>query len=264
MSTLRHEAINESGTYTDSKLVKQEIAKEGVLPFSLFFANSTTTPWARFRQRFWPSEKKKKKQPRYQPEQSPAAALFLHWMFSMVMIASTSSTTPDVAYTVLVWLYTYTVDVLIGFFVASGLLYLRYFGERKEWTANSGFKPWGGPTAAIIYTAVCAYLLAAAFVPPTSGSPFAKSTTGIEWYTVPTVGLGSLVLVFVYYLIFKHVYPPLLRGKKVLVVEREAVIVHEHGEYVQALEIVDASWEARPGPGSNDDAEMLSVSMMAK
>ena len=180
------------------------------------------------------------------------------------MIASTSSIAPDVAYTVLVSLYSYTIVILIGLFVAGGLLYLRYFSERGEWTANSGFKPWGGPTAAIIYATVCTYLLAAAFIPPISGSPFAKSVSGIEWYIVPTVGLGSLVLGYVYYLIFKYVYPPLLRNNKVLVVDREAIIVHEHGEYVQALEIVDASWEARSGPGSNDDVEMRRVSVMAR
>ena len=244
--------------------VKQEIAKEGVLPFSLFFASSTTTPWNRLMQRIWPS-----KDPSYQPEQSPAPALLLHWMWSMVLVASTSPLIPTVAYAVLVPLYSYTIVLLVAFFVASGLLYLRYFSdERHTWTKHAGFRPWGGPTAAIIYAAVSAFLLIASFIPPKSGSPFALESTGVEWYVVPTVGWGMLLLGLVYYLIFKHVYPRYFKGGKVLVVDREAVIVYEDGEYSQALEIVDFSWEARSGPGSNWDGRneggMQTVNVVAK
>ena len=247
-----------------SNPVKQEIAKEGVLPFSRFFASSTTTPWSRLMQRIWPS-----KDPSYQPEQSPAAALFLHWMWSMVLIASTSPLVPKVAYAVLVPLYSYTVVILVAFFVASGLLHLRYFSdERHTWTNRAGFKPWGGPTAAIIYTAVSAFLLVASFIPPRSSSPFAKAKTGVDWFVVPTVGWGMLLLGLVYYLVFKHVYPRYFKDGKVLVVDREAVIVYEDGEYVQALEIVDFSWEARSGPGSNWDGrnemEVQTVNVVAK
>ena len=186
----------------------------------------------------------------------------------MVLIASTSRLIPNTAYTVLVPLYSYTVVVLLAFFVSSGLLYLRFFSdERETWVLNSGFKPWGGPAAAIIYTAVSAFLLAATFIPPTSGSPFAKASSGVEWYVVPTVGWGLLLLGLLYYLIFKHVYPRYFKDGKILVVDREAVIVHEDGEYVQALEIVDASWEARSGPGSNwneRNGEIRMVSVVAK
>lgn len=174
----------------------------------------------------------------------------------MVMIAATSSTIPDTAYVVLVSLYAYAVVVLIGLFVSGGLLYLRFFSpERHVWAAKSGFKPWGGPTAAVIYTLVCAFLLCAGFIPPRSDSPFAKANTGVAWWIVPTAGLGSGVLGWVYYAGFRYVYPPLLRDGKVLVVDREALIVREHGEYVQALEHVDASWERRSGPGSNEGSE---------
>lgn len=235
-------------TFTASR-VKQEIAKEGVLPFSLFFASSTTTPYAWLKQKFWPSNLPESQRPL--PEQSPAAALFLHWMFSMIMIAATSSRIPDVAYTLLVSLYSYTVVVLVSFLVASGLLYLRY-SEGKEWTANAGFRPWGGPTAAIIYSLVCAFLLVAAFIPPSAGSPFSNSNTRIECYIVPTVGLSTLLVGYVYYLCFQYLVPRI--KKKVLIVEREAVLVKEKGEWVQAVELVEASWVARPGPGNRSAA----------
>lgn len=166
----------------------------------------------------------------------------------MLMIGATSSKLPDVAYGLLVSLYSYTVVVLIGFFVASGLLYLRYFSEGNEWTAGSGFKPWGGPTAAIIYSITCAFLLVAAFLPPSAGSYFAKSSTGIEWYIVPTVGLSASLLGYAYYLLFEYLIPSVT--KKVLVVDRDPTIVCVDGEWVQAFETVEACWEARSGPGN--------------
>ncbi|KAI4196732.1 MAG: hypothetical protein LQ350_006378 [Teloschistes chrysophthalmus] len=241
-------------TFTASR-VKQEIAKEGVIPFSLFFASSNTTPWARLRRRFWPSQSKE------QDEESPSAALFLHWIFSMVMIGATSPTAPATAYTILISLYSYSVVTLLGFFVSGGLLYLRLFSrERHEWKSKSGFKPWGGATAAMIYTATCLFLVAARFIPPSSRSPFAFGNTGVQWYIIPTVGLASFVLGIMYYLGFEYIYPPLFKDGKVLIVDREAVIVREHGEYVQALEVVDASWERKSGPGSND-TEMQKVTV---
>ncbi|CAF9934066.1 MAG: hypothetical protein ALECFALPRED_005836 [Alectoria fallacina] len=220
--------------------VKQEIAKEGVLPFSLFFASSSTTPYAYLKERLFPS--KLPECQRTPPEQSPAAALFLHWIFCMLMIGASSSTAPDIAYTALVSIYSYVVVVLVRFFVATGLLYLR-FSEGKSWLSSRGFKPWGGPTAALIYSSVFGFLLIAFFIPPAAGSPFTKQSRGIDWYIVPCIGLGFLVLGYIYYLCFAYLIPRI--RKEILVVERQAVIVKEKGEWVQALEVVEAIWVAR-------------------
>ncbi|MCJ1462469.1 hypothetical protein MMC07_001071 [Pseudocyphellaria aurata] len=234
-------------TFTASR-VKQEIAKEGILPFSLFFATSTTTPFAWIKQRFWPSS--------HQPgtekpvaEQSPGAALLLHWTFSVLLIAFTSANSPSVAYTVLVALYSYTLVIIVGFLVAGGLLYLR-FSKREEWKANAGFSPWGGPTAAIIYCLICAFAIVGAFLPPSAGSPFAYETTHVQWYIVPTVGLGTLVLGYLYYLGFAVVLPRLKH--KTLEVDRDPVIVRQFGrpdgEWVQVMELVEFWWAARGQP----------------
>ena len=223
--------------------MKQEIAKEGVLPFSLFFARSTTTPIGRLINYLWPNHL-----PDARLEESPAPALFLHWIFCMVMIAATSSTVPHESYGVLVSLYSYAVVVLVGFFVASGLLYLRCFSEGEEWTTGSGFKPWGGPTAAIIYCVTCAFLLVAAFLPPSAGSYFAKSHTGVDWYIVPTVALGTLLLGYAYYSIFEYLIPRF--WNKVLMIERDPTIICVDGEWIQACETVEAWWRAREVPRS--------------
>ncbi|KAL9123886.1 MAG: hypothetical protein Q9217_006728 [Psora testacea] len=220
--------------------IKQEIAKEGILPFSLFFARSTVTPYAWLKKRFRFSRVDEPL------EQSPAAALFLHWIFSIIMVAATASTPPSVAYRVLVSLYAYTLVVLVGFFVATGVLVLR-LRKRKDWTNNLGFSPWGGPTAAIIYSSICAFLLITLFLTPSTSSPFAFSATGVQHYVVPTVGLGTLLLGYSYYIIFSKLIP--WWRKKVLIVEREPIIVRQggrqDGEWVQIMEVVEFWWAAR-------------------
>ena len=65
----------------------------------------------------------------------------------------------------------------------------------------------------------------------------------MEWWIVSTVGLRFLMLGYVYYLCFAYAIPWI--RKEELVVEREPVIVKEHGERVQALEVVEAVWVAR-------------------
>lgn len=227
-------------------IVKQEIAKEGVIPGWRFFSRNVTTPWAHLRQRFWPGEG-------YEPEQSPAPALLLHWIFSVILIGATSRQSADVAYQILVSLYSYTIVVLVGFFTASGLLYVYFFGEDGHWAERSGFS-WGGPFPAAFYASVCAFFIFAPFVPPSKDSPY--YLTEVKSFSIPTVGLGFMVLGYVYYLGLMYVVPRLFKKNKVLKADREAIIVREHGEYVLYLEIVDASWETRPGPANESDVEM--------
>ncbi|KAL8654156.1 MAG: hypothetical protein Q9226_003544 [Calogaya cf. arnoldii] len=225
-------------TFTASR-VKQEIAKEGILPFSLFFARSTTTPYAWFKRRFWPSRSRIL-------EQSPATALLLHWFFAVILVAATSSTTTNIAYLVLVLLYCYTLVVIVGFFVAAGVLYLR-FTKRREWTDNLGFKPWGGPTAAIIYSSTCLFMVVGVFITPGETSPFSYAKTGVRHYIVPAVGLGMLLVGYIYYVVFAKLIPRW--RKEVLIVEREPIIVRQggeqNGEWVQILEVVEFWWAAR-------------------
>ena len=179
----------------------------------------------------------------------------------MILIGATSARAADVAYQILVSLYAYTIVIMIGFFTASGLLIARFFREEGEWVQRSGFKPWGGPTAAILYSAICAFLLAASFVPPKEGSPF---LTEVKWYVIPTVGLSFLVLGYVYYLGLIYVVPLLFKKGKMLYADRKAVIVREHGEYVQYLEVVDTAWEAGADSTDNRDTEMQRMTVLSK
>ena len=168
----------------------------------------------------------------------------------MVLIAFASLRPPAIAYRILVTLFSYTIVLIVGFFVSSGLLYVRCVRERSEWLATAGFRPWLGPTAAILYTLISAFLLIAPFVPPKPGSPFLSA---IPWYIVPTVGLSALIVGFVYYLSLIYVVPPLFKDDKVLISDREAVIVTENEEYVMYMEIVDSRWVTRWDSDSDFD-----------
>ena len=243
--------------------MKQEIAKEGILPFSRFFAGNTTTLFAKIWSKLYPQ----KAQQQEELEKSPTAALLLHWTFSVLLIAFTSGETAAVAYRILVDLYTYVIMLLVSFFVATGLLYLRFHDARGWREMSVDFKPWGGPTAALFVrwgnlpfslyslignSIVTGFLLVTAFIPPADDSPFSNSTQGYEWYIVPTVGLGGLILGGVYFVVFRYVVPQ-VKGKQ-LIVERVPIIVSDdHGGFVQKHEIVEFSWGV---PEASSDYEM--------
>jgi hypothetical protein len=145
-------------TYTASR-VKQEIAKEGILPGALFFATGKTTPVSWITSRILRRNHSKplleggSSEPEDPLEQSPMAALALHWCSSLLLIAVTSPLSTDKAYSFLTQLYSYVIVVFVSFWVTTGLLYCKLFQKdkknRKTWV--SGFRPFGGSTAAMIY-----------------------------------------------------------------------------------------------------------------
>jgi len=140
-------------TFTASR-VKQELAKEGILPWSLFFATGRTTPisWLRSRLRGGYKqallESQNSGDAASNPlEQSPMAALGLQWLSSLFLLAVTAKLSINAQYSFLISLYSYTMVVLVAFCTTTGLLYCKYI--RRDWVGE--FKPWGGPIAATIY-----------------------------------------------------------------------------------------------------------------
>jgi amino acid transporter len=218
-------------TFTAAR-VKQEIAKEGILPFSLFFATSHTTPLARLRASQDAEE---------HLEQTPMAALALHWLSSIFLICVTSMLSPETAYSFLVSLYSYTMVVLNGFFVAGGLLLLK-FTISRDWATYSNFTPWLNPTHAIIYFVTCGFLLFAAFAKPSDGSPFSYAISHIEWYLVPTIGLSAVTWGLIW---FSGLHLVMYQKMERLVVTRLALVVPDKevpGQFIQKAEIVRREW----------------------
>lgn len=225
-------------TFTAAR-VKQEIAKEGILPFSLFFATSHTTPvaWlsARFSSKKWPQHL----------EQTPMAALGLHWFSSVFLIAVTSVTTPEKAYTVLVNLYSYVIVAGLGLVVSGGLLML-YIDRSRQWRAYRNFKVLFAPLHAIIYFTVCIFVLYASFAKPPANSPFsAIVNSGIQWFIVPAIGQSTWLWGVIWFAAL-HLF--MRYRRKELVVTRLPYIEEDpddHGQWIQRAEIVTHELHAR-------------------
>jgi amino acid transporter len=135
-------------TFTAAR-VKQEIAKEGILPKSLWLATSKTTPTAKLLNRITKNKKKEIEVSTGEEhlEQSPMAALALHWVSSVFLIAITSGLKVGDSYNFLISLYAYVIISTMGFCTSLGLLYVKYI--RKNFLSRK--PPLGGPTAAIVY-----------------------------------------------------------------------------------------------------------------
>jgi amino acid transporter len=213
-------------TYTAAR-VKQEIAKEGILPFSKFFARNISLLGLG----------RKSKGDSAPSEATPVGALILHWFFSMLLILGSFDQTPDETYKLFVNLYSFTIDAFFGFCVGFGLLLWRLNEGRTHWSSKSKVSSLTSISAAAIFAIANFYPLVATWVPPDS----AAWKDSIPWWVTGTVGfsliaLGGLYWVVLYYLI------PYMRGKR-LEVDKKPVFHNEHGYWVMWHEIVSFSWE---------------------
>lgn len=213
-------------TFTASR-VKQEIAKEGILPFSLIFATSKTTALGR-----WQNRHKTIPQDEYL-DQSPMAALCLHWFSSVLLIAVTSKLTPTAAYSALVSLYSFVLVLLVGVFTSAGLIYL-HLRPSLKWLPS--FSLPGGWVHAAAYCATCLFGLIACFPKPRS-----QSTTEIAWYLIPAIALSAPLWGVLWYLGLRAYMA--FKGET-LVVKRKPVTAQEEGsdEIGWTTEIITHEW----------------------
>jgi amino acid transporter len=227
-------------TFTAAR-VKQEIAKEGILPFSLFFATGKITPWARFRNR---SQTPAVDELDFENhlEETPMAALVLHWFSSIFLILVTAMLKPSVAYSFLVTLYSYVNVAVLGLLTGGGLLYLKidYWtrGEKgRDWGNKTQWKPWLDPLPTIIYAFSMAFLLVASFVRPATNSAFSDKVTEYMWFLVPAIGISSLLwgVVWWFGLELKQWH-----GRYRIGVMRTPFLERDSdGNYVQKVELVE-------------------------
>ncbi|KFY67516.1 hypothetical protein V496_01536 [Pseudogymnoascus sp. VKM F-4515 (FW-2607)] len=244
-------------TFTAAR-VKQEIAKEAILPYSLIIASGMTTPlaWLRSRKRARTAQNTASSLPRLPGgieveshlEQSPVAALALHWITSIILILVTSMLKPAVAYSFLVSLFSYVDVAVVGFLVSGGLLYLKIDswirGDRgRNWAGKVKFTPpWIDPVHAIVYFLAMGFFLIAPFVPPPSTSPFTKTVMGYWWFLVPSIGICSLSWGVMWWLGLEAIQR---HQKKALDVMRRPFVVRDKdGNYTQLLEFVQHEWRA--------------------
>lgn len=163
-------------TFAHSRVI-QEFAKEGLMPFS----------------RFWASNK---------PCNAPAAALWLHGVVSIIVLIAPP---PGPAYNFLVDLYTYPGAIIDGL-VAAGLIYL-YFNKAEQWT--SPFRTW--LPVIVVYFLSNVFLAVTPFIPPNGSA----SAAGYPYYVFPVVGLGVLGLGAAWWAWFMKLWPR-LAGHKIV------------------------------------------------
>ena len=228
-------------TFTAAR-VKMEIAKEGILPFSLTFATGRRTLIAWLRSKF---TRTKVDQTIIDPlEQSPIAALCLHWCSSMLLLAVTAGLKVDTAYTFLIALYSYTMIVFISFWVATALIYMKL--SRRVFV--SGFNI-AGPLPAIIYWFVTLFVLVTAFIKPTK-----NIKPSYPYFLVPVIGLSTILWGTAWWVGLKLIER--WRGQT-LRVERKPHVVQdeEEGEYVMKYETIRHVWRISVAVEDSDDPD---------
>ncbi|SCV01666.1 LAMI_0G12948g1_1 [Lachancea mirantina] len=151
----------------------QQLGREGVLPFSDFFASS-------------------------KPFNSPAVGLFQHFVVCLVTIIAPP---PGDAYNFILNLISYPMNI-INLFVSCGLLWI-------YWQRRQGKLTWNPPIkAGVVVTSLFAlanlYLVVAPYVPPTGGQSVYHS---LPYWIHCVVSWGIFALGGVYYLVWAQLLP---------------------------------------------------------
>ncbi|KAM0156130.1 hypothetical protein ACHAPG_005478 [Botrytis cinerea] len=236
-------------TFTAAR-VKQEIAKEGILPFSLVFAkNVNIIEWVtkklkRSKQVEEPVEHPPQERVTTTPERAgfepiPLPALVLHCGFSTILIlASIRIPESRDAYPLLVEIYTYPIDAMVAICLSFGMIWMRS-RETDEWNTYSTVNRWFSLITAIVVFVANAFPVAALWIPESA----------------PGTG-------FIYYMVFRFAVP-LFLGGAILEVKRDPVIgIDNEGHFVQHGEMVYQKWsvpedEDIPYPnGHGDEVEL--------
>ncbi|GAB1317681.1 hypothetical protein MFIFM68171_07891 [Madurella fahalii] len=193
-------------TYTASR-VKQEIAKEGILPYSLLLAKSKDTLFARF----FPSSTTSTTQGgRKNAEQAPFAATILHLSIEIFLVLVVGLTlSPNKAYNFLTYIYTYIIVGILGFLTVVGLLGMKIDsllrpramtrgeegggngngkekGNKKKgrgWDQKREWAPVLDPLPCVVAVVGLAVMLFGAFL-----SPSKQEANEVVWWVNPLVG----------------------------------------------------------------------------
>lgn len=149
--------------------VKQEFAKEGILPFSRFWASD------------WPFS-------------APTGAIFLHWLFTIALILG-SATKATYTFVTALFIYTQTwVKVSLG----CGLLYLTYSPKENWKDQRTSFR--SSPLLTVFWIVSLLYVIGAPFIPN-------DMLDSIPWYVVPVLGTSMFAIGAAYWGIWAKVLP---------------------------------------------------------
>jgi len=219
-------------TFTAAR-VKQELAKEGILPFTKFFAsNKLLVPRLSSSDRSAPSASETS-------EATPVGALLLHWTFTLLLIIVTIPGSTSASYRIFVNLYSFVVDALFGCAIGLGIIVLR-LNKRVGWSRKSSSNSYVSFATALVFTLANFFPLVAVWIKPDGTS---QISLPVKWWATGTIGMGLLVLALVYWLVLNYVVPSIL-GRE-LEVEREPQFKRDHGYWVIWHEVTSVNWRTR-------------------
>ncbi|KIW62550.1 hypothetical protein, variant 1 [Phialophora macrospora] len=261
-------------TYTAAR-VKQEIAKEGLLPWPKFFGQNKDLSFGRllrWAQRtriinrpFGSILRLRWLAPELHSERTPVGALVLHLLTCAILLFATYGETPQNAYLLLTGIAAYVVNACFGSLLAAGILYLR-FSKARDWRHKAtNIHPWLSVAAATIYLVGNLFPVITSWVKPdkslslssgaidSSGilSADDRETSGnpLSWFLVPTVGWAVLGFAALWWLGAAFVVRRIERHTHTeFTIEREFDFDEDppgSGAYVQVHETVYLSWKAR-------------------
>ncbi|OCK76766.1 hypothetical protein K432DRAFT_305642 [Lepidopterella palustris CBS 459.81] len=236
-------------TFTAAR-VKQEIAKEGILPYSLVFAQGYDLSLGRL---FGQKSHKGNVNSLYS-ENTPAATLALHWTFMNIMVLipvlaiQPHPYAPTPAYTFLVGVVVYVTNVIKFTFIALGLLCLR-LSPKVRWAEKSEFKhPVVSIIAALILLVSCVFPLICIWIPDPAFTKLSLTSDLVSWFSIQTAGLGIVGFAFLYWVLFRcYVSVRSAREGKTLHVKREPKFKVDSGGLTQIVEIVTLQWVREVG-----------------
>ena len=233
-------------TYTATR-VKQEIAKEGILPFPKFFASNYDLSIGRFIK--WATGSsmfagnKWLAAENFQ-EKTPVGATILHLLTCMGLIFGTWSLPPDQAYSLLVGTSSYLMTAFFGILLSIGILYLR-LRSSLGWNEKSPrVSPTASVAAAAIFLVLNLFPVVAKWIKP----PVQRAGT-LKWYLVPILSWCILGFGALWWLsVFTFQRRKDKRTQTVLTIEKRPEYVEEpvgSGQLVQTHETTFISREGR-------------------
>lgn len=214
-------------TYTAAR-VKQEIAKEGILPYPHFFAQNTDLSlgrllaWLRAKGLFARLLQKSWLLPEHHSEKTPVGAFVLHFLSCLILIFATWGMRPDAAYELLTTLSVYVINCFFGFWVGLGILILRWKGPpeteevgagggkdeevrqktapKPSWSKLTGrrINPYLSVFCASFFTLCNAWPVITTWIPPAMRTMQGAT----DWYLIPTVAWAVIALGVAWYLGF--------------------------------------------------------------
>ncbi|EPS45308.1 hypothetical protein H072_707 [Dactylellina haptotyla CBS 200.50] len=240
--------------------VKQEIAKEGILPWYEFWQKDWDSGYRLFTDMFTALKDKNPATKATRKDKTPTPALLLHWGTSLILILAPPE---RIAYQLFTRMYTYMIQACFGAILGGGLLYLRYIkplsNKNFKWKklAKNEFNVWKPlrPIFPLIYFVSTTFLIIAPFIQHgDSGDSKISQSSALQWYIFPTVCLSLFGVGTIYWIIIAFFIPFFFQ--KELFRQRDAEInLKGNLEW----EGVKAKWlpvDAHHPPGQEDDPEL--------